>query len=170
MYIEFDTAMQCLVVSSRDSQQAMGPIIDGVRRAIQHSYAQGLSANPVYIVVPPTASAMRPIVRPRVARLAPKKLAKYLELAGDKLTDKKKKEWKDARPAMVQQNRVRFRDTLVKKLVELEPLKGWMRMRVFFGYVELSAYRRGFAASEVTFETFADMVQNPRQTGSFDKK
>lgn len=147
----------------------MEPIIEGIRRAVQHAYAQFNLANPIYIVVPPTATAMRVIVRPRHASLGPT-FAKYLELAGEKLSGEQKEEWRNGRSAMVKKNRAHFRDTLVEKLRRLEPMKGLMRMRVAFGYVELRAYRKGFGAGQMPYKKFVEMMQNSRQNCTFDTK
>ncbi|PBP20676.1 hypothetical protein BUE80_DR008580 [Diplocarpon rosae] len=120
--------------------------------------------------LPPSPLAMKTIVRPREFGPAPNKFAKYLELAGESLSEEEQEDWKEKRAEMVADGRARFEQILVGNMMKIEPLKGWMRMRVHLGTVVLTAYFKGFAASKVSFEKFVEMVTHPRQTGGFDKR
>lgn len=170
VFIEAIASDQCIKISGRIPGQDMVPIVDGIRLAVKHARTQKMRANNVYFVIPPHASAIKTIVRPRESRPAPNKFAKFLELAGADLTAEEKVAWDQARPGEVLKLRERFQKTLFESLSAIEALKVWMSMRIYFGYVELTAYYKGFAASAVTYERFAKMVCEPRQTGSFDKK
>ncbi|OWP03839.1 hypothetical protein B2J93_2684 [Marssonina coronariae] len=170
VFIEAHTASNCLSVSSRDNEGDIQPVLDGIRLAVKHAVAKTVMARPVYFVVPPSPLAMKTIVRPREFRPAPHKFAKFLELAGSSFSKEEQENWKGKRAEMVADGRARFEKILVGNMMKIEPLKGWMRMRVYLGFVELTAYFKGFAASKVSFDKFVEMVTNPRQTGGFDKK
>ncbi|KAI9051232.1 hypothetical protein LZ554_005333 [Drepanopeziza brunnea f. sp. 'monogermtubi'] len=170
VFIESNAEGYCINISSREPGQDLKPVIDGIRLAVQHAHAKRIMATNVYFVVPPNGSAMKTIVRPRESRPAPDKFAKFLELAGEDLSPTEKKEWDEDRGRKVLEYRKGFQDHLLQNLKLIEPLKGWMRMRIMFGHVELTAYYKGFAASAVSYEKFLKMVGEPRQTGTFDKK
>ncbi|KAK0122771.1 hypothetical protein ONS96_009806 [Cadophora gregata f. sp. sojae] len=162
--------IQYLRVSSRDGKADFTPVFDGIRRAVQDAKAREISATPSYIFVPPTAEAMRKIVKAEVYQvLAPMRATGFV-LFGEPLPEDKRLEWKSRRPGMVTQNQREFQAALMAGLKCLEPLKGWMRMRVTFGHVAIRNFRKPFIENEYSFEEFVEMVKNPRQVGSFEKK
>lgn len=73
------------------------------------------------------------------------------------------------RPGMVAANQHKFQTDLIAGLRDLEPLKGWMRMRVAFGHAEVG-FETPFINGQYSYEQFVEMVTAPRQNGSFEKK
>lgn len=162
--------IQYLRINSRDGKADFVPVFDGIRRAVQDAKAREISATTSYIFVPPTAEAMRKIVKPEVHQtLAPMRATAFV-LSGDPLSANERLAWKLGRPGMVAKNQEEFQTTLVAGLKRLEPLKGWMRMRVTFGHVAIRNFRTPFIEGKYSFAQFVEMVKNPRQLGSFEKK
>ncbi|KAL5315570.1 hypothetical protein ACEPPN_016438 [Leptodophora sp. 'Broadleaf-Isolate-01'] len=162
--------IQYLRISSRDCKADLAPVFDGIRRAVQDAKAREISASPTFIFVPPTAQAMRKIVRPEVYQTVVPMRAKDFVLSGDFLSPEERLIWQSDRPGMVAKNQQLFQTTLMAGLKDLEPLKGWMRMRVTFGHVEMRNFQTPFADGQYSFEKFAAMLRSPRQDSVFEKK
>ncbi|KAH7323734.1 hypothetical protein BKA65DRAFT_481536 [Rhexocercosporidium sp. MPI-PUGE-AT-0058] len=162
--------IQYLRVSSRDCKADLTPVFDGIRRAVQDAKARKISASPTFIFVPPTAKAMRKIVRPEVYQTLYPMKAKDFVLSGDFLPPQERLSWQLDRPGMVAKNQQLLQTTLIAGLKNLEPLKGWMRMRVTFGHVEVKKFQTPFADGQYSFEQFVKMVDHPRQDSVFEKK
>ena len=180
VYIHWDQATRCLVIDSKataHSESTIAAVIKGIRQAVQHKRAEDIMATPIYIVAPPTAIAMRVVVRPKSIELlgrqeggVPVKTVTGFELFGRRFTQEEILAWKSERVIMNQSNQDTLREALVKSMACLAPLKGWMRMRVHFGHLTLSSYKDDFAASKFGLEKFAEMMSNPRIIGQFDRK
>ncbi|KAG4433903.1 hypothetical protein IFR05_010600 [Cadophora sp. M221] len=162
--------IQYLRISSRDCKADFAPVFDGIRRAVQDAKAREISASPTFIFVPPTAKAMRTIVRPEVYQTLVPMGAKDFVLSGDFLSEEERLIWHSDRPRMVAANQKLFQTTLITGLRKLEPLKGWMRMRVTFGHVEVRNFQMPFVDGKYSFKNFATMVRSPRQDSVFEKK
>ncbi|PVH83109.1 hypothetical protein DL98DRAFT_617514 [Cadophora sp. DSE1049] len=162
--------IQYLRISSRDGKADFTPVFDGIRRAVQHAKAREISATASYIFVPPTAEAMRGVVKPEVHQILAPMRATAFVLSGDPLSANERLAWRLGRPGMVAENQREFQTILIAGLKGLEPLKGWMRMRVTFGHVAIRNFRTPFIEGKYSFVQFVEMVKNPRQVGSFEKK
>jgi hypothetical protein len=180
VYIHWDQTSRCLIIDSKataHSESNIVAVIKGIRQAVQHKRAEEIMATPLYIVAPPTATAMRVVVRPKSIELlerngsdAPIKKVTGFELFGRKLSQEERSAWKSKRVTMIQSNYDTFREALVKNITCLTPLKGWMRMRLHFGHLTLSSYKDDFATSKFSLEKFVEMMGNPRIIGQFDRK
>jgi hypothetical protein len=141
--------------------------IKGIRDCLRHSKAKLVSASAKYVLVTPTASAMYTVVRPQ---LSGTKFAAHFELCGEKFMETQMQQWKQAR---LQREAERLRileEHLKSRLRVLAPMKGLMRMRVYFGHVVLTHYRDAFAKGEYSFDDFGKMMQNIRINATFDRK
>lgn len=114
------------------------------------------------------AGIERPILDSQVKQEA-LAVARDLELSGSEIPKKDCSEWKKNRPDMVTNNRELFESTLIKGLTSLEPMKGWMRMRVYFGHIFLTKFQPSLGQSTMSFEKFNLMMNNSRQEGGFNK-
>lgn len=112
---------------------------------------------------------MRDKLRPKLLDTENNK-AGYIELTGAKFSDERQLEWEIARPARLETNYVKFQERLRGGLMPLEPLKGWMRMRVHYGHVILGQWMKAFAEGRQSFDDFCLMMSKPRITGNFDRK
>lgn len=110
---------------------------------------------------------MHTIVKPRASG---KKFAAHFELCGEKFTETQMQQWRQARPQKEAARLKIFDEHLKSKLRVLAPMKGLMRMRVYFGHVVLTHYRDAFAKGEYGFEDFDKMMENIRITSTFDRK
>jgi hypothetical protein len=110
---------------------------------------------------------MHAVVQPRVSG---KKFATHFELCGEKFTETQMQQWRQARLQKEEERSRNFEEHLKGKLRVLAPMKGLMRMRVYFGHVVLTHYRDAFARGEYDFEEFGKMMENIRISSTFDKK
>ncbi|CZS89849.1 uncharacterized protein RCO7_02411 [Rhynchosporium graminicola] len=172
VFIEWKSynSIQHLSISSRNANANLGALFDGIRRAIQDAKARNIDPTPQYLFVPPTAKAMRKIVRPLVYQAIKPIRATKFTLSGDGLSIEDQRKWQKDRPAMVARNQQLFKNKLITGLKALEPLKVWMRMRVTFGHVVVKVFRTPFIDGEYSYQDFIDMVSHARQDGYLEKK
>ncbi|KAL2062999.1 hypothetical protein VTL71DRAFT_6071 [Oculimacula yallundae] len=162
--------IQYLRISSRNPNADMAGVFDSIRRAIQDAKARSNIATAQYLFVPPTAKAMRKIVRALVLQTLEPMSATSFVLSGDPLSLEDRKQWYNARPGMVARTQQLFHTKLITGLTALEAVKGWMRMRVIFGHVVFKMFTTPFAEGKYSYEDFVAMVSHPRQNGYLNKK
>jgi len=169
-----------------DPEQSIAQTISSIRSAIEDARVKEMRARPVYIVVPPTASGMRSVVRPmKITREMVDIMARAftsdhkpimrvvfkamdLRLEGQKLLENEKLEWTPKRDKMVQSNLKKFEEHLMENLMILASVKGLMRMRVHFGHVAFKEYTKTFSKGKLSFEGFQEMVAVPWMETEFD--
>jgi len=162
--------MRCLVVKSGKNTHAEANVLDALG-AVRHYYksekARKLSAEPFYIVTPPTVSGMRSLLKPENYR----KGLTMIGLVGDKLSVKQKGDWKSYRERMMEENYMMFHYHLSKHVLALAPHRQWMRMRVHFGHFDLASYPKDFLEGG-SFQRYKDILKMPRAQAfaKFDKR
>ncbi|RDL42028.1 uncharacterized protein BP5553_02007 [Venustampulla echinocandica] len=171
LYIQWDADSRSVIISSERQPNAkynVSEAIKGIRQAYQNVKARSLSVTPLFIVVSPARETMRQIVRPTRYREG----LTIIELAGDKLSGWDLLNWESTREAREEENYTKVHNHLAKHLLALAPLKGWMRMRVHFGHLNLTQYPKAFGQSQCSFEKFLEILENPRvqAAAKFDKK
>jgi len=175
-WIDNSDGFPCLKISSRsiNYEEHIAAAFKGIRKAIQHARAQAISASPMFVVNPPTASAMRAIVSPASRISGQDGKSTYIEgliLSGHVLTEGQKSKWNARRKTLKRENHKALEKHLVEGLTELSALKGWMRMRVHFGRLVLRRYRQAeLLNSKCTFDFLCEMLRSPRVQGSIDRK
>lgn len=177
VHIDWNDKMNCLRINGK-GQGCEGNVmaaIEGIKLLYLDARAQVVLESPLYIIVPPTADAMRSIVRPNTTEdrenvINP--VVTSIGLAGDRLSAAEKLEWESTRRQMNEENSKAFRNHLVKRILKLANLRGWMRMRVQFGHINLSQYQNNFKLAKYSFDMFAEMMKKSRVAtgGSFDRK
>lgn len=177
VHIDWDDKLRCLRINcnARGAEQNVADAIRGIKVLQRNAQAQVISASPEYIIVPPTPSAMRSIVQPKVTEKRENSVnpvVTSIELAGDRLSADEMSEWESHLRQINKDNYKTFREHLINRTLPLGDLRGWMRMRVHFGHVNLSQYQEAFANGKYTFELFADMMKKARVAagGTFDRK
>ena len=78
--------------------------------------------------------------------------------------------WESEKLSITAANQVRFSKHFQKALDELSVLMTHMRMRVHFGLIELSLYRKDFRNSDYSFKRFSDMMAESRTKATFRKE
>jgi hypothetical protein len=162
--------MKCLIVKSDRTAHAEVNVmkaLEDIRRYYKSAKARQLSAEPYYIVTPPTASGMRSILIPKTYREG----LTMIQLSGDKLSTKKKLDWKAKREKMIEENNMMFHYNLSKRVLALTPHREWMRMRVHFGHLNLPLYPEDFLQGG-SFQRYKEVLKMPRAHAwaHFDKK
>ncbi len=153
-----------------NAEESVAGAIRGIREAINDARAQAKMAHPVYLVVPPTATAMRALVMSRdLGRKDPRR-ARDLVLAGAQLLEEEKAQWRDKRLEEIERNFDVFKKHLTDSLMTLASLKKWMRMRVHLGNLILKQFTNEFANGEQNFYEFVKMMDHPRMQGIFNKR
>jgi hypothetical protein len=179
VHIDWSDKMRCLRINSpahpREAEQSVAAAIKGIRLLYLDAKAQVVSASPLYIIVPPTADAMRSIVRPKTIEERANSVNPVItsiELAGEPLSATEKLKWESNRLERNDENFEAFRIHVVKRTLKLAHIRGWMRMRVNFGHINLSQYQKNFSLAKYSFDMFANMMKNSRVTtgGTFDRK
>jgi hypothetical protein len=178
VHIDWDANTECLRLNAMNPQAAANitAAIKGIRQAYQDAKAQAISASPLYIIVPPTASAMRSIVRLKTLEYQSghyRNVATSIELVGEPLSASETLKWEATRRKMIDDNFNTFRDHLIKRTLPLADLKGWMRMRVHLGHINLREYPLEFRDSnKYSFDMFTNMMKKSRVSSSatFDRK
>ena len=160
--------------SVTQSEHSILYAIKGIRQAIENAKARVITASPLYIVVPPTVGAMRPIILPifpknRFSGRSQPTVTRF-ELSGSPLTRNELTKWRSERDAILHSNLEIFRKHLVQNIADLSPLRSWMRMRVHFGRLHLIQYRKDLSESKYSFESLAQMMKDPRTAGHFNKE
>jgi len=142
--------------------------------------ARAIVASPLFIVEVPNVCISRSSVLPRYEGQITRPIengTKYPDLIGFKLSDTKYSpwelaKWKEDRVLAVNKNRQVFQDRFFKYMDDLSHYKGWLRMRVHFGHLELKHYRQAFVDSEngFSFNEFTKMLAKSRTSGVFNKR
>ena len=172
VWIEWDHAARSLKVSSRSATRGIYHVaaaLKGIRNTVQHAEASTLLATPIYFVVPPDASVITKIVRPKTVH-AGVKYATDIELAGERYSEDEKVAWNITRGTILQKNRQRLEKELVDKMLELAPYKGSMLFRIRFGRVVFEEYRKEFGESKFNFDRFKHMMGLARTTARLEPK
>ncbi len=177
VHIDWDDENQCLRLNSRgpDAEDNINSAIKGIRQVYLDAKAQSISTSPVYIIVPPTAFAMRSIVQPRTLEHKTgyhHEVVTSIELAGEPFSAKERDDWESKRPSILEGNFNLFHTSLVNLTLPLADLRGWMRMRVHLGHINLGEYQTGFAESKYSLDMFTSMMKKSRVStaGTFDRK
>jgi hypothetical protein len=183
VHIDWSEKTQCLRINSpghpRDAERNVASAIQGIKLLYLNAKAQAIMASPLYIIVPLAADTMRSLVRPKEIEdrvdaftNAATKVITSIELAGERLSASEMLEWEPKRCQMNDENFKAFRKHLIKNVLDLAHMRGWMRMRVNFGHINLSQYQQNFTLAKFSFDMFADMMKKSRVTtgGSFDRK
>ena len=177
VHIDWDDKMRCLRINcnARGAEQNIADAIRGIKVLQRNAQAQVISASPEYIIIRPSASAMRSIVRPKTMEKqgnSVNAVVTSIELAGDPLSPAEKSAWESSCRQVNEENYQTFRKDLINRTLPLGDLRGWMRMRVHLGHVHLSQYQDAFANGKYNFGLFADMMKKARVAagGTFDRK
>ncbi|KAF4634051.1 hypothetical protein G7Y89_g4051 [Cudoniella acicularis] len=170
VWIRWDANLESLQASSPrnlNAQQNVTEAIVAIRQSYHNAKARKISASPLFIMVPPTTAAIQSVVRPKK-----NEGVVTLELTGGRLSTPGQRDWESKRALMLEQNQKKFRDHLVDRLLAVATMKGWMRMRVHFGHLNLTKYPPEFAKGECNFQGFLKVLDNPRAQASavFDRK
>jgi hypothetical protein len=173
VWIHWDTDTECLVIQSRPwdsqpnkAQENVIEAINAIRQDLLDAKARKVSAAPLYIVVPPSAQAMRTIVRP----VKYQNKLNMIEPAGKELSDTEKERWSRHRDKLLLENTNSFTSHIIKHLTVLAPLKQWMQMRVHFGHLNLRTWPRDFTSGG-SFTKLHIVLNDPRAQANarFDK-
>jgi hypothetical protein len=174
VFIDWDSQKKCLRVNSERSENDVTAAIKAVRQAVKNAEAEAAFSNPLYIIVPPNADAMRMIVGPAsIVEDAGRKSLIGMKLAGDELSKEEKRVWEAQYDKLLLKNRTDFEKRLSEIAIKLAHFMPWMRMRVHFGHVCLKPgqFQAKFANSEYNFDAFVKMMKSPRMTGgSLDRR
>jgi hypothetical protein len=174
--------MQDVLKISSDSshpERHIAEAIKGIRSAMGDAKARTILATPKYLVVPPTASAMRAFIGPKkvitrteiVNNLTKTRNIMCIgtRLVGNKLSGKEKKKWREGY-ALSRSNYVGdFKGHLSSSFMELAPFKGWMRMRVHFGHLVFKRFPSEYAASQKSLDQFDKMLGFPHIRGKIER-
>lgn len=172
VWIEWLPLARALQISSRSYKNGYRRVTDAVKciqNIAQDTKASSILATPIYIATPPTTDGIKTIVRPRTIRSSPKQ-ATDLELFGDGYSEEQTKAWSETRSTMLVRNRKKLEQQLIKGLLSLAPYRGWMRLRVHFGRVAFTEYRKDFAESKLSFEKFSSMLGLARTTAHLERQ
>lgn len=142
----------------KNAQQHVRDALAAVRQDYENAKARTNLAAPLYIAVPPTVDAIRTIVKPE----------KYgtdvtmIELQGEPYSKQRAAVWKKERASMIKDGQNEIKAHLLKNLRALAPMKGWMRMRVNFGHLNISHYPKAFGQGKCDFKGFLEVLKHPR--------
>ena len=136
-------------------------------------------ATPKYFVVPPTASAMREFIGPKqiiteTAVVDDVETTKNMmcigtQLVGQNISEKEQQQWRETQAGRNSDHIRDFKDRLSSSLMELEPLKTEMRMRVHFGHVVFRKFPPQFTAFQQSVTEFTTMLEHPHLRVEIDK-
>lgn len=137
VHIDWTDKINCLRINGkgRGAEKNVAATIEGIKLLYLDAKAQAISASPLYIIVPPTADAMRRTVRPKTTEERPNTLVPLITgigLAGGRLSAAEKVEWESTSHQMIEENNRSFRAHVIKGLLKLADLRGWMRSRNYF--------------------------------------
>ncbi|TAQ89442.1 hypothetical protein B7494_g2207 [Chlorociboria aeruginascens] len=177
VHIDWDPTRKYLKINpgaGTDSERRVQAAIKHLRQTIYDTKAQAIFEAPLFLLDPPTKGAMRTIVQPIFpygTTFADRPRVVGFKLAGERLDLAASTHWADTqRPALIKSNLKRMEDHLRKNLANLQNIRGWMRMRVHFGHLNLIEYMTSFGQMESSFDSFHDMMNRTRTRGQFDKR
>ncbi|RFU35360.1 hypothetical protein B7463_g1011, partial [Scytalidium lignicola] len=175
VYIDWDDDTGCLRIRSHSAfGDSIQDAIQAINLEVRNAKTRAISALPVYIIVPPTESAIRTIISPIFSSQEDHQIRGTIvgfNLCGAELTQQNLIKWRmNVRPGILRANRQRVQQHLIKTALGLSVYRGWMRMRVHFGHLNLKQYRKDFTESTYSFKDFAKMMKEPRTTGTFERR
>jgi hypothetical protein len=126
---------------------------------------------PLYIVVPPSANAMKLIVEPITSGTKEGNMVLYgTRLAGEPLSMAQKASWSSRYSQLLAKNCTDLEKRLIADTKILRNHTPWMRMRVHFGHIYLTQFLKDFATSKFGFEDYVKMMRSSRVAGSLDRR
>lgn len=134
-----------------------------VRQDYENARARSNLAAPLYVAIPPSVDTISTIVKPE----------KYgtgmimIELQGERYSGGRNLAWGKERDKILRDGHNEIKAHLLKNLRALAPVKGWMRMRVNFGHLNITNYPPEFSQGKYDFKGFLEKVlKHPRAQAS----
>ena len=131
-----DENTNCLHIKSGSYQnrdQDISAAIKGIKQALRHATANAHYATPLYIVIPPTAAAMKSTVSTKSTKpgsdVTSNPVITGVELSGTPFSEAERKEWNVQREKSYNEDFRRLKQHLVCNLFRLAPLMEWMRSK-----------------------------------------
>jgi len=96
-------------------------------------------------------------------------IVKRVALAGDVLDRVQQLQWEKQRADIIISNEIIFFNHLKETLGGIKALKVGMRMRVDYGHLELTQYRRNFLSVSYSYDKFSQMMRESRTTARLER-
>jgi hypothetical protein len=142
--------------------------LDGVKSKVRQAKAAASGLRPLYIVEPPTMSSrVSPKFKP--SKTVKQPVVEKILLEGFEPTEDECIKWEYRRNLILQSNEKMFKEHMEKTFAELRELTSGQRMRVHFGQMHLTVYRKNFDASYM-FEDFSKMMKETRTKAYLEKR
>jgi hypothetical protein len=171
VFIDYEESLQCIRLHSLKLQNVEKGIV-GVKAKIKHARADAAGLAPIYIVEPPSATAMKQVVSPKFKETEKVDLSPVVErvvMSGSNLSVQEHALWSRERDTILESNAYTFSSHLKKALKEFRALKSGMRMRIQFGHFQLLLYRKDFKDSSYCFQKFSKMMSENRTKAQLEK-
>ncbi|KAG9239466.1 hypothetical protein BJ875DRAFT_479369 [Amylocarpus encephaloides] len=179
VWIEWEPRRRTIVVSAllrkageradrAMTEQTVINTINAIRQEFQDAKARQIAVTPMYLLVPPSVTVMRKSVVP----IRYQDGLTMFEFDGERLPNEELEDYKLHRNALANGNIEKISKHIMKHLLALAPIKTWLRMRVYFGHLNLGEYPSSFRRGECGLSQFQGLLDNPRTQASalFDKK
>ena len=141
--------------------------LDGIKSMVRQAKATASGQRPLYIVEPPTMSSrVSPKFKPSPTVKQP--VVEKIVVGRLEPTKHERIKWEYWRKVILQSNEQMFKEHMEKALVGLREITTGQRMRVHFGQMHLTLYRKDFGA-DYLFEDFSKMMKENR-TGAYLEK
>lgn len=138
VFIKWDANTKCVEVKTGRGPNAelnLPRALDEIRQYYKSAKARAQSAEPFYILTPPTAIGIRSVIRPVLYRQG----LMMVEMSGPSLSRKEKDEWNVFRKKMVEENHTLLEYHLSTHILALAAHRGWMRMRYVVQRTQVSS-------------------------------
>jgi hypothetical protein len=171
VYIDLVDRLGCIKLRAENETNILDGL-DGVKSRVRQAKAAAGGLRPLYIVEPPTTAAMTSTVSPKFessTETVKQPIVEKILLAGSRLIGDEGIDWEDRRRAILQSNGKLFKDHVEKNFAELGELISGQRMRVHFGHMHLTLYRKNFSTGYL-FEDFLKMMSETRTKAHLEKR
>jgi hypothetical protein len=172
VYIDFVERLGCIKLRAENEINIQDGL-DGVKSKVRQAKAAASGLRPLYIVEPPIIATLTSRVSPEFkssTQTVKQPVVEEIILAGSQLiTIEETLNWEDQRKATLLSNEKLFKEHVEKVFIELRAIKSDQRMRVHFGHMHLTLYRKDFEAGYL-FQDFLKMMRETRTKAYLEKR
>ncbi|KAI9732508.1 MAG: hypothetical protein M1818_007546 [Claussenomyces sp. TS43310] len=172
IYIDWDASMQSLRLRSSDGRMVY-EALEGLKAALRDAKAQAAGIEHLYIVQPPSMMAMTSAVTPvlsQVPSLVRQPVIESVALTGHKLSTQDRMKWDKQRSLLVAKQWQTCYTRMMDAFERLRSLQTPLRLRVNFGAMHISTYKKDFQGISYNFDKFANMMGESRTKAALNKQ
>ncbi len=159
-YIVFDSSHSVFKVMSNNAK-TIEEVIGRLRGTVCDIVSRNSEPIRLYLVDPPNITAIRKqvdLIKTEDQRVIP-------AIAGARLSQEELSTWTASRLAQIKTNQQRMKSAIIRCLTDMLYYRGHVRMRVYFGTLVLSAYKKPIGEKH-SLEEFLAMMNSSQTRGN----